>query len=292
VQGRQIGFSASGAPFTAIPPSLKMMTAGDRWRKASSVVLSLLALVMFFAHAAELFGGIELTAMFHVASVLLAPAMVSYYATVFGRRHAAFSSAVLFVGGWGIELLGTHTGFPFGNYSYTSVFQPQLLGVPIEIPTGWLTLGLMTSSMASLGHRGRALELLWASSLMVLWDVLYDPIFVSLGMWTWERGDYFGVPYSNFLGWFLSSLLLLGLLNASPRGPPAKRGALEALAPLAVYFAYAANGFISNIYLGQPMAGILGSAAMVAASSLLYMTSWPSLRWANGHEAGPSYAWA
>ena len=40
---------------------------------------------------------------------------------------------------------------------------------------------------------------------MVMWDLTVDPISSTLqGLWVWTTpGAYFGVPISNFFGWFL-----------------------------------------------------------------------------------------
>jgi uncharacterized membrane protein len=40
----------------------------------------------------------------------------------------------------GDEADGVRSGFPFGWYVYTSVLQPQLLGVPVVIGFAWMAL--------------------------------------------------------------------------------------------------------------------------------------------------------
>ena len=44
-----------------------------------------------------------------------------------------------------------------------------------------------------------------AAFIMVMWDLTVDPISSTLqGLWVWTTpGAYFGVPISNFFGWFL-----------------------------------------------------------------------------------------
>jgi putative membrane protein len=41
---------------------------------------------------------------------------------------------------WLAEFIGSHTGLPFGRYSYTDLLQPQLGDVPLLIPLAWLML--------------------------------------------------------------------------------------------------------------------------------------------------------
>ena len=38
------------------------------------------------------------------------------------------------------ELLGSHTGLPFGKYHYTALLQPQIAGVPLLIPLAWMMM--------------------------------------------------------------------------------------------------------------------------------------------------------
>ena len=49
-----------------------------------------------------------------------------------------------------------------------------------------------------------------ASFLMVMWDLCLDPIKSTIeGAWIWkEGGAYWGVPISNFLGWYLTVFLI------------------------------------------------------------------------------------
>lgn len=46
---------------------------------------------------------------------------------------------------------------------------------------------------------------LLSSFVMVMWDLSFDPMAATIGkLWVWHSGgSYFGVPFSNFLGWFL-----------------------------------------------------------------------------------------
>jgi putative membrane protein len=202
--------------------------------------------------------------------IALPLALVGYAWSRFGRSFAALSSSLLFFGGIAVELLGTRTGLPFGSYSYTAAFQPQVLGVPLEIALGWLTLGLMSYSLATQGGLSRVWAVLLASFLMVAWDVLYDPVFVGLGMWVWREGTYFSVPISNFVGWFIVSLIFFEIISAA-RGPhnlPVE--GISAFAPLTVYLSYVVDGCASNIFLGQALAGLVGGTLMVVIALAAY----------------------
>ncbi len=49
---------------------------------------------------------------------------------------------------------------------------------------------------------------------MVAWDICFDPDSSTLnGQWIWHKGGgYFGVPLTNYLGWFLTVYVFLQLI--------------------------------------------------------------------------------
>ncbi|MEJ2357722.1 MAG: carotenoid biosynthesis protein, partial [Deinococcales bacterium] len=51
-------------------------------------------------------------------------------------RRALPAALVAVTFGWGVELLGSRTGVPFGAYRYLAA-GPELLGVPLLVPMGW-----------------------------------------------------------------------------------------------------------------------------------------------------------
>ena len=47
------------------------------------------------------------------------------------------------------------------------------------------------------------------------WDVVGDPQMVRTGLWVWEQpGAFFGAPVHNFVGWFVTSFVVLFLYRA------------------------------------------------------------------------------
>ncbi len=119
---------------------------------------------------------------------------------------ALFGVALL---GFAVEVVGARTGFPFGEYDYTGVLRPQLLGVPIAMGFAWMALVASASDLA-----GRLGLPTWPTVLLAaLWttanDLVIDPLAANqLGYWTWaDRGSYYGIPFANFVGWFLTALL-------------------------------------------------------------------------------------
>jgi len=113
------------------------------------------------------------------------------------------------------EIASLRTGFPFGHYYFTEVMGPKILEVPYLLALAYLGIGYVSWILALLilgqldqpitGMRVFALPLL-ASFIMVAWDVSMDPAWSTLEhAWIWQQGGaYFGVPITNFLGWFLT----------------------------------------------------------------------------------------
>jgi putative membrane protein len=98
------------------------------------------------------------------------------------------------------EFIGVETGLPFGQYSYTNLLGPPIGLIPIFIPLLWCALGYFCLQASD--------YYVVASALMVSLDLPFDPVFsTSLHLWTWQSStQYFGVPLSNFFGWFIASL--------------------------------------------------------------------------------------
>ena len=116
------------------------------------------------------------------------------------------------------ESLSLRTGFPFGHYFFTGLMGPKIFDLPVLLVMAYLGIGYCSWVLAVLilgyrdeplsGTRVVALPLL-ASAIMVAWDVSMDPIWATLDRaWIWRDGGvYFGVPISNFLGWYLTAYL-------------------------------------------------------------------------------------
>jgi len=107
------------------------------------------------------------------------------------------------------------TGFPFGHYHYTDALGPKLFLVPLVIglayfSTGYLAWVLSTILIGDVRRKSSAFTTFAvpfiASFLMVVWDLCFDPTSSTIQQWwIWEQGGgYFGVPITNYLGWFFT----------------------------------------------------------------------------------------
>lgn len=128
-----------------------------------------------------------------------------------------------------VEWLGSTTGFPFGSYSYTNLMQPQIAHVPALIPFAWFMMlpcawAVARQIQAQLPQRwanNQLLYLLLAGLAFTAWDLFLDPQMVGWGLWQWDNpSGYFGIPWSNYVGWWGTAVLLTALIR--PNNLPVK----------------------------------------------------------------------
>lgn len=113
--------------------------------------------------------------------------------------------------GFGAEVLGVHTGYPFSEYRYLDTLGPTVGGVPLVMGPTWLVVTTTATAWA----RGR-----WwlALPLLVAFDVVLDPLAAGpLGYWAWPDGDWYGVPWENFVGWAVVGAPLVWVLRDATR---------------------------------------------------------------------------
>jgi bisanhydrobacterioruberin hydratase len=147
--------------------------------------------------------------MIAVALVMIYEAMVSCKSA---RRRFLFWSFLTFCAGWGIEYAGIRFGWPFGEYQYSSILQPQLLGVPVAIGFAWVSIYLASCSLVWFIFEKRInFRLHWivfsllVSLTMVIFDAVMEPAAVHLNYWTWQA---LLVPLSNYIAWFCMGVMI------------------------------------------------------------------------------------
>jgi|GEM_PF-1497531 len=141
-----------------------------------------------------------------------------------------------------MEYLGSAYGFVFGRYSYTNRLGPLAFGqVPVLIPVAWFMMlypawavgGLFASALQLREKSGQWVRrpvgdtatgardyhaatvlaglarVCVAALAMTAWDLSLDPRMTADGAWVWHTaGPYFGIPLTNFVGWFVTSALI------------------------------------------------------------------------------------
>jgi len=126
----------------------------------------------------------------------------------------------------GFELAGTTLGIPFGQYSYGNLLGPKWFGhVPILVPLSWYTVAWPLWVLVRRRANGFS-AVAGAAILLVAWDLVLDPAMSKMtSYWIWMRpGDYYGMPWTNLLGWAVTGLVLFAVLSKSAPEPKGSLG--------------------------------------------------------------------
>ncbi|MFW9888666.1 MAG: carotenoid biosynthesis protein [Candidatus Thorarchaeota archaeon] len=194
----------------------------------------------------------------NILLLILYVVVLGAFAFVHGAQTLGLRGIVVFffitaITTYFMEWLGTHLGIPFGHYYYTNRLGPLLMDVPIVIPLQWFNILYATYIMAQVALSGMmrdvsdgkqsrdgqnlfaALPRLLVISIltglfMVSWDFINDPYMVGVGMWVWINPKeflgqmLFGIPLSNFLGWILTSAVVVLMFEIYKRNDHNIRG--------------------------------------------------------------------
>ena len=209
----------------------------------------------------------------------------------FGVRTTLLFSALAYAVSLTCEWSSVHNGFPFGLYHYINATRARelwVIGVPFMDSLSFTFLAFASYTVAllvsaPLYRRGWDLRLLdtwkirraprvWlmASLFMVMIDLVVDPLSVLGDRWFLGRifwyeapGPHFGVPISNYLGWYLVAAVTIAifvvldrLLNrhARPLGARPSFPSRALLGP-ALYLAIACFGITMLFRIGATEIG-------------------------------------
>jgi putative membrane protein len=120
-----------------------------------------------------------------------------------------FFLVLIFISGFAAEWAGIHKHWFFGDYSYGNTLGFKVLDVPLIVGGNWF---LLTYSASVLMQRSRLksmfLRIILGSLILVLLDLLIEPVAVRLDYWHWAGN---AVPLKNYLSWFLASVVMLSI---------------------------------------------------------------------------------
>jgi putative membrane protein len=228
--------------------------------------------------------------------VLGALSAVAFLQGTTGRRSALLLAPIASALALGAELVGTSTGLPFGDYTYSGLLGYRVLGlVPFPIPLSWfyMLVGSLVI-VARLGNAadGRRTRWLWALGaglLMVAWDVSMDPAMVKTGHWAWGSGSmfrdaglpgwlvafftgsaFYGMPLSNWFGWLLTATLIARVMLAFV--PPTRVWASWSASslPMALYLANGVMPVAICLRDGLWWAAVSGALGMVIPAAIAW----------------------
>ena len=178
-----------------------------------------------------------------------------------GPRWTARFVLVTVGGGLLVEVLGVHTGFPFGTYRYGGQLGPTAFGVPVVVPLAW---GMFAYPAHVVGLRlGR--RVLAAGVALASWDLFLDPQMVHEGYWTWSHPSpgLNGIPLTNHLAWVLVALLMAACLPGRPADDHRRPEVANDTSPVALFLWTWASSVLANIaFFGRPGVALAGGLAM------------------------------
>lgn len=199
-----------------------------------------------------------------VAMMLTIPFAVIHGVRRYGWKLLLGFFIVTFVVSNGFENLSIATGFPFGNYYYTG--SPKLFYVPLVVGPFYFGLGYVSWLLAStildraderLNLRERSGRInvvilpILAAAAITAFDVGSDSVASTVGLvWIWENGGgMFGVPYTNYLGWWFVTYVFFQIFSLMiALRPPARAISASASAMLPPVIIYLSLGLSSVTY--------------------------------------------
>ena len=234
-----------------------------------------------------------------IASVLMFACCWASATHLLGARAALRFVLIAVSFGWFAEQMGSTHGWFFGQYTYTEVLGPRLVGVPVVIPMMWFSLAYAGYVISNLivwqspvdgapGLGNAAMLSFLAAMIVTAFDLGADPYLVyTLKAWIMTKTDgaWFGETVQGFFGWvFVAFVIIFGFRMSVRRlalqtASPFLRS--HALVPLAIY----ASGMVFQMILGNPVE--IRSIAPFAMGIPLLCALAGFRRWAAPAEATP-----
>lgn len=151
----------------------------------------------------------ELFLILTPANLIISALALAVYQEQNTARFFIVSGAIA-LAGYLIEVLGVKTGVIFGEYSYLTTLGFKVADVPLLIGINWIILVIGTSEVSARVFKGFAARATFAAMLMMLMDVLIEPVAIAYQYWEWEDSQ---VPIQNYMAWFAVALVFQLVYN-------------------------------------------------------------------------------
>jgi putative membrane protein len=227
------------------------------WWLAAAVVALQLPYPLVHGHARN--------ALTVATVVVFAAASVAHGRATGGGQRVAALCAVGVIG-FGAEVLGVHTGVPFGDYHYTGGLGPTVASVPVLIALAWLMMAQPAACVAARLAHHRWRRVVIAAVALAGWDVFLDPQMVDAHHWRWTHPHPHlpginTVPLSNYGGWLLVSLLVMLLLHTTQTQRFGARGGDGPMVMLWVW-TWLSSTLANLAFFHRPAVALWGFVAM------------------------------
>lgn len=240
--------------------------------------------------------------------------------------HLGFKRALLFgIAGYGIawlsEFSSIHTGFPYGSYYYIEETRGReiwVLGVPLMDSLSYVFLAYASYSLSLMliapvriwkkfvylletrAHRTSLFTTFLGAFLFVYLDIIIDPVALKGDRWFLgliygypDGGTYFGVPLSNFAGWFLTGFIMIFILQRIDRWLDRDRPGKDARQPYpwryligpSLYAGVLVFNLSVTFFIGEYLMGWVGLFIALLPAVLVYVIMKIKLSGKTGQEA-------
>jgi uncharacterized membrane protein len=184
-----------------------------------------------------------------------------------GARWTALYLLVTTGTGLLAEAVGTATGVPFGQYDYAGTLGDKLLGVPVVIPLAWAMFAypaLLVGQRLARSTTGAALV---GGVALASWDLFLDPQMVEAGHWRFTDVQVHlpgapGIPLSNYLGWLLVAVVMIGVLQLLGRTPRDGVSADDRVPAALFLWTYGSSVLANAVFFGRPAVAVVGGLGM------------------------------
>ena len=147
--------------------------------------------------------------------LLISSSVFCYPAIRKASNQAIVWLVIAFVGTFVAEVIGVKSGLIFGNYKYGEVLGVKAFEVPLLIGINWVLVMLGAISLGNYFSTNIFLKSLVAALISVIFDIILEPVAITLGYWKWSTVS---PPLSNYNSWFVIVFILTlvyGKMNVS-----------------------------------------------------------------------------
>jgi len=122
-----------------------------------------------------------------------------------------------------IEYIALITHYPYGSFRYNPNLSGQINDI-LPWTTGFSYLPLLfgATSLSYFFSKKTLYRIILSALILLTLDLVLDPGAVSIGIWSYaNKGVYYSVPISNFIGWVITgslmSMITIKLLKNFPK---------------------------------------------------------------------------
>lgn len=143
-----------------------------------------------------------------VAILLSFLLLIVFHKDFSAKAIIAFS--IVFLSGFFAELIGVKTGAVFGTYYYGESLGLKLWKTPLLIGINWLLLVYLSLSVTEIFRMKAIYQVIIASAIMVVYDLLVEQMAPVLDMWYWADNH---PPLRNYIAWFVLAVIFTSVFK-------------------------------------------------------------------------------